>query len=283
MFKNQLNVEDTRYFIIDTHGGKNNKNNYDDRDFIRYVWELARFGKVRKNDLFVYRRPSKNSELKEFYFFGAGKFGEIELIDTSKKKPVLSNIHEYIKFDSLVIASNEKLLEYEWVFKKKSKKNWEHFFNQYGMTQICKEDFLFLVSLGVENEKTCVRDSFDNIEKGDVIGESETIYIDKEGKKKLVYGYKYERNPKLREEALRIHGYKCCACNFDFENFYGEIGKDFIEVHHIKPLSEIKEEQVINPKYDLLPLCSNCHRMIHRSQKSVLTVESLKEIIERKE
>ncbi|MED4046764.1 HNH endonuclease, partial [Priestia aryabhattai] len=63
---------------------------------------------------------------------------------------------------------------------------------------------------------------------------------------------------------------------FNFEEVYGERGRDFIEIHHIKPLSSLKEAVAINPKTDLVPLCANCHRMIHRRKNEVLTVEQLK-------
>ncbi|MDM5187565.1 HNH endonuclease [Bacillus sp. DX4.1] len=52
-----------------------------------------------------------------------------------------------------------------------------------------------------------------------------------------------------------------------------------MEVHHLKPLSTIGEEVAINPKEDLVPVCSNCHRMIHRRKDNVLTVEELRTIV----
>lgn len=283
MFREQLLKENTKYFIIDTHGGKDLESIYDDKDFVRYVWELSRFGKVREGDLFVYRRPNKNSEYKEFYFFGAGMFGPVELINENKNKPVVSYIKEFLKFDNLVFASDDELGAYKWKFKEKTKNNWEHFFNQYGMTEIKKEDFIFILDKGVESGLPMKNQQYYAAEKEEITDELESVYVDKEGKKKLVYGYKYERNPKLRKQALKIHGYYCKVCNFNFESKYGEVGKEFIEIHHIRPLSEIGEETVINPKDDLIPLCSNCHRMIHRKRKRMLSIEELREIIQRNE
>ncbi|PGQ44865.1 HNH endonuclease, partial [Bacillus thuringiensis] len=75
---------------------------------------------------------------------------------------------------------------------------------------------------------------------------------------------KYERNIKNRKKAIEIHGLNCYACGFNFEEIYGERGKDFIEIHHIKPLSTLEEAIVIDPETDLVPLCANCHRMVHR-------------------
>lgn len=85
----------------------------------------------------------------------------------------------------------------------------------------------------------------------------------------------YERNRKAREECLAHYGYKCVVCGFDFEKEYGELGRKFIEVHHIVPISSIGKEYAVNPVRDLRPLCSNCHSMIHRNAE-VLTIDELK-------
>lgn len=103
--------------------------------------------------------------------------------------------------------------------------------------------------------------------------------IRKEGKVKYVYGKQYERNPKNRIEAIKYHGTKCVVCGFDFEKIYGNRGKGYIEIHHIRPLSFVREESNINPKTDLVPICSNCHRMIHRKKDNVLSIDDLKQII----
>jgi 5-methylcytosine-specific restriction protein A len=104
----------------------------------------------------------------------------------------------------------------------------------------------------------------------------------KEGAVQEYYGKRYERNPESRKKAIEIHGLNCVVCGFNFEEVYGERGKDFIEVHHVKPLSTIKEEVEINPETDLVPVCANCHRMIHRRKDDVLTIEELKSIVEQR-
>jgi 5-methylcytosine-specific restriction protein A len=69
------------------------------------------------------------------------------------------------------------------------------------------------------------------------------------------------------------------VCGFDFEEFYGDIGIGYIEVHHIKPLNEISKEYIVDPFNDLRPICPNCHSMLHKAN---ITVENLKDIIEKK-
>ncbi len=46
-----------------------------------------------------------------------------------------------------------------------------------------------------------------------------------EGDKVTYYGTRYERNSKLRKEAIEVHGYRCTACGLEFEKVYGSLGK----------------------------------------------------------
>lgn len=100
----------------------------------------------------------------------------------------------------------------------------------------------------------------------------------KEGTSKQVVVNAYERSPDARERCIRKWGLSCAVCNFHFEYFYGQLGKEYIHVHHLKPLSEIREEYEINPEEDLRPVCPNCHSMLHRNKK-VLSIEELQEMI----
>lgn len=77
-----------------------------------------------------------------------------------------------------------------------------------------------------------------------------------------------ERDPKLRRRKIdrvrRIgQPLQCEVCDFHFGRFYGDLGEDYIEVHHVLPL------HVSGPREtkleDLALLCSNCHRMCHRN------------------
>jgi 5-methylcytosine-specific restriction protein A len=100
-----------------------------------------------------------------------------------------------------------------------------------------------------------------------------------EGKKTARYSSHYERNYKNRYQAILHHGTKCRVCGFDFRKMYGDRGKDFIEVHHLIPVSKLKGPTKVNPKKDMTVLCSNCHRMIHRFKDDVLTPNQLKTIL----
>ena len=86
--------------------------------------------------------------------------------------------------------------------------------------------------------------------------------------RKYIYHRKIERNRTAAANAKIIHGTACQACQLDFAKRYGAIGQDFIEAHHLKPISELEEGVAV--KYDVAldfaVLCSNCHRMIHRTE-----------------
>ena len=75
-----------------------------------------------------------------------------------------------------------------------------------------------------------------------------------------------ERNRKLAHRAKLHHGFSCRACGFDFQAKYGSIGRNFIEAHHLTPLAELKGQKLtLDAKRDFTVLCSNCHRMIHKT------------------
>ncbi len=91
----------------------------------------------------------------------------------------------------------------------------------------------------------------------------------------------YERNRDARQKCLDHYGYDCAGCGFNFEAVYGALGENFIHVHHVVPIHTIQEEYEVDPIKDLIPVCPNCHAMIHRT-KPALTVSQLKEHIARR-
>ena len=103
-----------------------------------------------------------------------------------------------------------------------------------------------------------------------------------EGKILLKKHLQRERNVKLielsKKKFIEKHGHLYCeVCGFDFEKTYGELGKKFIEAHHIKPISQMAENEKTSIG-DIIMLCSNCHSMIHR-KKPWLTIDKIKTII----
>jgi hypothetical protein len=86
----------------------------------------------------------------------------------------------------------------------------------------------------------------------------------REGMVRQVLVNAYERDPKARQKCIDYYGESCSVCCFNFGDSFGDLGKGFIHVHHLRPLSEIAEEYEIDPIKDLRPVCPNCHAMLHR-------------------
>jgi hypothetical protein len=102
---------------------------------------------------------------------------------------------------------------------------------------------------------------------------------DPEGRKRLRLHVVYERSRKNREKALAYHKPVCAACDFDFNAFYGaELANAFVEIHHRVSITEL-DGRIVNPETDLVPLCSNCHRMVHRRRGEIMRVEDLRAVI----
>ncbi len=100
-----------------------------------------------------------------------------------------------------------------------------------------------------------------------------------EGAKVTVTINAYERSAKARAACIAHHGCKCAACGFDFVKAYGPIGEGFIHVHHIKPIGQIGARYKIDPIHDLIPVCPNCHAVIHLA-KPHLTIQQLRNYLQ---
>lgn len=113
------------------------------------------------------------------------------------------------------------------------------------------------------------------VQRNDVLPEeveSPESYI--EGATKKISVNIYERNPQARKACLAAYGHLCSVCGFNFEDQYGDIGRGYIHVHHLKQLADIGVEYKLDPIADLRPVCPNCHAMLHR-RRPAYTIEEL--------
>lgn len=106
-----------------------------------------------------------------------------------------------------------------------------------------------------------------------------------EGEEKMILRRERERNPVARKLCIALYAQRnggrvqCLACGFDFERAYGSLGRGFIHVHHLGPLAEATGPRQVDPNSDLIPLCPNCHAIVHR-RRPMLTLAELVDLLE---
>jgi len=88
----------------------------------------------------------------------------------------------------------------------------------------------------------------------------------------------YERSAEARQKCLAHWGTSCSVCGFDFATTYGEAGRGFIHVHHLRELAGVGQEYQVDPIRDLRPVCPNCHAVIHR-RRPAYTVEEVQQLM----
>jgi len=88
----------------------------------------------------------------------------------------------------------------------------------------------------------------------------------------------YERNPVARRRCIQDWGYACSVCELEMESMYGILGKEFIHVHHITPISSKGKVSLVDAVKDLRPVCPNCHSIIHQSNPP-LSIEEVRAIV----
>lgn len=111
----------------------------------------------------------------------------------------------------------------------------------------------------------------------DAVQDQPNVLIEAEegpGMLRLHLRYEQSRSSKLIDDfKASLKSRACYACGFDFEDYYGELDAGYIEARHKVPVSQLKKGEKTRID-DLVPLCANCHRVIHRN--GILPVELLK-------
>jgi len=124
--------------------------------------------------------------------------------------------------------------------------------------------------------KDCVRDELIGaaMDRDDLNATQELV----EGAVETILATRYERNREARRDCLAHYGASCRACGLEMGGMYGPRGEGYIHVHHKVPLSTIGREYRLDPLRDLVPVCPNCHAMLHQTEVP-LEVQALAEII----
>ena len=109
-----------------------------------------------------------------------------------------------------------------------------------------------------------------------------------EGGRKFEVTKSYERSQRLRNAAIEHFSHNgiivCDCCGFEFNSFYGEnFGKSCIEIHHLKPIFQYASMSLVqtidSALRNLLPVCPNCHRVIHKNNITADMIPLLKQEI----
>lgn len=110
-----------------------------------------------------------------------------------------------------------------------------------------------------------IRDQFPKYKDDDYFGEIDVPEESNNENIKKVYVNRYERDPEERRKCIERYGnkFECIVCGMSFEKIYGELGRDFIHVHHVNPLADNGKDVSAN----MIPVCPNCHAMLHRYLK----------------
>ena len=193
--------------------------------------------------------------------------GSAKLLEVKKHKVPINNIYKgaYL-FDKDSIRtfeplSSDDIKEIDPSFKKFSQV-------KQSLDPSCYEKFMALIQLRSGQSIT------------EEIPEKESKKYT-EGSKSQVIVNAYERNSKARQDCIRVHGYQCMICNFDFAKVYGDQFEGKIHVHHRKPLSEVDDKYQVNPEKDLIPVCPNCHMILHSKPNGTYTSDEVKAFIKK--
>jgi predicted HNH restriction endonuclease len=196
------------------------------------------------------------------HYFGRGTIGKV--YQEENRKDYYAEILNFEIFPKAVpFKQNGKPIEE--IPSKRIKNYWRA-----GVRQISSQVYKSIM----ENAESLSKGNKFNDQK-----ENEYITTVIEGGKKKIYTTKYERKKKSRDQALRVHGYTCEVCKFNFKDFYGDWGEGYVHVHHKKPLSSNNQEVIVDPETDLAVVCANCHSMIHRRRDKILSIEELKQLV----
>lgn len=83
---------------------------------------------------------------------------------------------------------------------------------------------------------------------------------------------------KLKKECIDYYGAICDICGFDFGYTYGEAFEQCIDVHNQNSVEWEEILSTTHPTEDLIPICHNCHHIIH-STVPAISVEKMRKMV----
>lgn len=151
------------------------------------------------------------------------------------------------------------------------------FLEKEGLTSVASRDcsLIQICSPLIEiQDDELLKNSIDNIiDAVNLLFDNAVVFASEaEGESYLASIKRYERSSILRQRAIEIHGTNCAVCGFNFQKTYGSLGENFIHIHHLERIAD-KGIRLVDPKTDLVPVCPNCHAMLHKKTPPYLPEE----------
>jgi len=216
-----------------------------------------------KNKVFADQRLSDSP-----HYFATAIIGRVYPDKKSTKNDFFATIDHFEPFKQAVLAKIDKV--YLEIIPDSRKSNyWRD-----GVRPINESTYHLIASKSTQTEVSEPRSLYI---VDDQHNELESL---SEGTPSKRYVTMYERNPKYRKQAIAIHGDSCSACGFNFGKFYGEYAEGYIHIHHVVPVSEFELPKKIDPETDLVPLCANCHSVVHQKKDKTLSINDIRNLIE---
>jgi predicted HNH restriction endonuclease len=259
---------------------ENDESQWEDRTGVLYNFPSRYINTLKPGTKAIYykgRLQNKSFKPKRLsddpHYFGICTIGEIHPDTSGKKNAHFAQLLDYQEFtDPVVFKINGKYIEP--IPKNKKSNYWRD-----GVRQISKSTYDKITKGKKYTKKPKIGKPSKTSSKHAAPSDSQGHESALEGSKTKHFTYKYERNPKLRKKAIEIHGTKCKACGFDFKKIYGKIGEGYVHIHHKVPISKRGGAVEVSAEKDLIPLCANCHSIIHRRRDSTLSLSQLKKAI----
>lgn len=220
-------------------------------------------GKLR-NQAFAAKRLSADP-----HYFGIAEIGKVFPDPSSDKGDLFATIDNYRPFKAAV-DFKLKGAHIEVVPPSRVTNYWRDGVRQ--IDAVTYDTIVNLSSLDDLAQVTVAQEPSDRFEDNDL--ESAL-----EGSKTLRFVTTYERDPRYRKQAIAIHGLRCKACDEHMGEKYGPYAEGLIHVHHTTPVSTFEAPKKIDPALDLVPVCPNCHAVIHRKKTATLTIADLRKML----
>jgi len=190
------------------------------------------------------------------HYFGTARVKKVYSDSVSSKGDLFATLEDFKPFDVPVLAKqNGQFIEN--IPSNRLSNYWRD-----GVRKVSEDIYNKILSYVHQGQQTIIKLEKEALEEG-----FDSMLISyEEGNRTLRYTTRSERNPLLTKKAIALHGTNCCICNFNFGQFYGPYAEGLIHIHHLVPISTFEKAKKVNPLTDLVPVCANCHIVIHRKR-----------------